>query len=96
MRRQASRQKCLLNPISREKIKIATRKNSKKYRTELTDAYAAMKLAQKFNCRSADIYKIPGLIEVYRAKVLIERELKKKHGTNINKKKDRRFERSAV
>jgi hypothetical protein len=61
-----------------EKKKIKTEYN-KGYREELQDCYVAGQLARRWGVKSKDIMAIPGLVEAYKAKILLIRTIRN-HG----------------
>lgn len=57
--------------------KVAKRRYAHKHRDLLTDQYCITRLIQKTNLSKSDIEARPDLIDFYRAKIMLEREIRK-------------------
>ena len=66
---------------NKEKIhkqeKVTKRRYAEKHRDQITDQYCITRLIQKSDLSKADVQSRPDLIAFYRAKLLLEREIRK-------------------
>jgi hypothetical protein len=66
------------DPKNKDKRKKLETHFKKKYRAELQDCYVADQLARKWKVSAKDIRAVPGLIDAYRMKVKLHREIQKR------------------